>query len=461
LLGALDAFLKLQLYRLRGLEFSEIFCQMRGVKGELVLAHDDLVAFLQMPTDGEFARLVSRTGSEAQKLFHFLMDDYRAALDGWRYDYDMNSFVNELVSKFTYDIRLAQKACDDAYIALVRRTPTLETLWSGIAQALKGHEIVYLPTYRRVELALTDEGEDRRRPGGKKPKFSIGAKGLHTGEIQFGLSDIADRLAQLNNEIIARSNVGYRKISENIINELIRGYEVSEGIVIPKPEDLKLFFSRLESGSKIMGPFYSDISAPDFNRIYSGEGVPPESRKFLTYFLGKLNEIINITKEIEQPVDDFITSCNRYLSSAEPSLSLPAEAPHMRLSQVDTKALKVNRVDLSVHVESIPARVPISLDALSSGEKQMVSLFARMYLYPKRKIVLIDEPELSLSIDWQRGILIDILLSPNCEQVVAITHSPFVFDNSLEPFATTLDLEVAHRGEPPNPESPIAEDTHG
>src|ERR1700677_4200238 len=47
LLGALDAFLKLQLYRLRGLEFSEIFCQMRGVKGELVLAHDDLVAFLQ------------------------------------------------------------------------------------------------------------------------------------------------------------------------------------------------------------------------------------------------------------------------------------------------------------------------------------------------------------------------------------------------------------------------------
>jgi predicted ATP-dependent endonuclease of OLD family len=75
----------------------------------------------------------------------------------------------------------------------------------------------------------------------------------------------------------------------------------------------------------------------------------------------------------------------------------------------------------------------------------MISLFARMYLYPKKKIVLIDEPELSLSIDWQRGILIDVLLSPQCEQVIAITHSPFVFDNSLEPFARTLKLEVAQQ----------------
>jgi len=177
-----------------------------------------------------------------------------------------------------------------------------------------------------------------------------------------------------------------------------------------------------------------------------------------------LNEIINITKEIEQPVDDFVSTCNRYLCSAEPSLSLHGEAAHAHLVPVDAKALKVNRSDLSVHVESIPARVPIPLDALSSGEKQMVSLFARMYLYPKRKVVLIDEPELSLSIDWQRGILIDVLLSPNCEQVVAITHSPFVFDNSLEPFARTLDLEVTQRTDQQlnrEAQNKDSEDAHG
>ncbi|OUI82220.1 hypothetical protein HK22_13860 [Gluconobacter sp. DsW_056] len=80
----------------------------------------------------------------------------------------------------------------------------------------------------------------------------------------------------------------------------------------------------------------------------------------------------------------------------------------------------------------------MALDALSSGEKQMISLFAKMFLYPNKKIVLIDEPELSLSIDWQREILVDVLGAPSCSQVIAITHSPFVFDNDLEPFAGAI-----------------------
>ena len=190
-----------------------------------------------------------------------------------------------------------------------------------------------------------------------------------------------------------------------------------------------------------MGPYFP-ISAPDFERIYSGEGVPPESRKFLAYFLGKLYNVIRITKQIEQPVEEFILSCNRYLSSTEPSTVTPDMAPHKRLEAVDAKVLKMNRTNLSVYVESLPEARKISLDALSSGEKQMISLFAKLYLYPNRKVVLIDEPELSLSIDWQRGILVDVLLAPQCEQVIAITHSPFVFDNSLESFARSLSVKI-------------------
>ena len=74
----------------------------------------------------------------------------------------------------------------------------------------------------------------------------------------------------------------------------------------------------------------------------------------------------------------------------------------------------------------------------------MISLFARLYLYTQKKLVLVDEPELSLSIDWQRRILVDIVNAPLCEQVVAITHSPFVLDNALEQFATPLRLKIDH-----------------
>lgn len=72
----------------------------------------------------------------------------------------------------------------------------------------------------------------------------------------------------------------------------------------------------------------------------------------------------------------------------------------------------------------------------------MISLFAKLYLYSGEKVILVDEPELSLSIDWQRHILIDVLRSPYCKQIIAITHSPFVFDNELEPYARALKVKV-------------------
>ena len=456
LLGALDAFLSLQIARLRNLEFDEIFCRIRGYEEELVISHDDVVEFLKVPSEGEFLSLVNRTTIDSDTLFNFLVGDYKEKFNNYYTDYDNDSPVNVIARIHGHNPRAAEKICDDAVAALFRRNPKLHRLQQSLQRALQGYEIVYLPTYRRIELALTDSA---RESSGRRaqPKFKLATGSLHTGNIQFGLSDISDRLRELNNDIMIRSNQGYREISENIINELIGGFEVKEGSSIPTPEELKLFFARLESGSRMIGPYYP-ISAPDFDRIYSGEGVPPESRKFLSYFLSKLNNVIKITKEIEHPVEEFVLSCNKYLSSSEMT-NVPSDmAEHNRLSAEDAKYLRMNRTDLSVSVESVPGKRAISLDALSSGEKQMISLFARLYLYPKKKIVLIDEPELSLSIDWQKGILVDALLAPQCEQVVAITHSPFVFDNSLERFARSLLVTVSQSPGPEAPTLPLEDD---
>lgn len=81
------------------------------------------------------------------------------------------------------------------------------------------------------------------------------------------------------------------------------------------------------------------------------------------------------------------------------------------------------------------------MNALSSGEKQIVSVFARLYLSGEKQfVVLIDEPELSLSMDWQKRFLPDILSAPSCAQLIAITHSPFVFDNELDAYAGPLRI---------------------
>lgn len=82
----------------------------------------------------------------------------------------------------------------------------------------------------------------------------------------------------------------------------------------------------------------------------------------------------------------------------------------------------------------------VLLNQLSSGEKQIVSLFSKIYLEQSTNyVVLFDEPELSLSIFWQQKLLPDIMNSNKCSFLVTVTHSPFIYDNILSQYATGLN----------------------
>ena len=68
----------------------------------------------------------------------------------------------------------------------------------------------------------------------------------------------------------------------------------------------------------------------------------------------------------------------------------------------------------------------ISSDKLSSGEKQMLS-FLSYNAFSEKAIFFIDEPELSLHIDWQRLLLQTLLDQGTGNQFFIATHSPFIF----------------------------------
>ncbi len=70
----------------------------------------------------------------------------------------------------------------------------------------------------------------------------------------------------------------------------------------------------------------------------------------------------------------------------------------------------------------------LQLEQLSAGEKQLLLILMKVFLLEKKpSIVLMDEPELSLHIRWQR-IIIEKLreLNPYCQLIIA-THSPGMF----------------------------------
>lgn len=84
--------------------------------------------------------------------------------------------------------------------------------------------------------------------------------------------------------------------------------------------------------------------------------------------------------------------------------------------------------------EEIPA------DSLSSGEQHELVLFYEfLFKVPKHSLLLIDEPELSLHVDWQQHFLSDLIEIANLTDfdVLVATHAPSIIDKFWD---LTVDL---------------------
>ena len=68
----------------------------------------------------------------------------------------------------------------------------------------------------------------------------------------------------------------------------------------------------------------------------------------------------------------------------------------------------------------------IDSDKLSAGEKQMLS-FLCYNRFTENTAIFIDEPELSLHVDWQRRLLPTLLEQETGNQFFVATHSPFIY----------------------------------
>ena len=126
------------------------------------------------------------------------------------------------------------------------------------------------------------------------------------------------------------------------------------------------------------------------------------------------------------------------IADSQTSETLISEFTHICNTYLVEKKMITESDPISLKVYTNKNRL-IPLEMLSSGEKQIISIFAHLYLTTSKAcLVLIDEPELSISIEWQRKLLPDMLKAPKCQFLIAATHSPFIFDNELAQY--TVDL---------------------
>lgn len=82
---------------------------------------------------------------------------------------------------------------------------------------------------------------------------------------------------------------------------------------------------------------------------------------------------------------------------------------------------------------------PIALSSLSSGEQQeLVLLYNLIFNGDAQKLVLLDEPEISLNVSWQREFLDDMkkIVAMNGVSILIATHSPQIVSENWDLVAT-------------------------
>ena len=102
-------------------------------------------------------------------------------------------------------------------------------------------------------------------------------------------------------------------------------------------------------------------------------------------------------------------------------------------SRLQFKEMQVDK-EYGFRIFDEKSKVPIELSKLSSGEKQEIVLFYDLIFDAEKDVLLlIDEPEISLHISWQKMFmddLLDVSKETGIQSIIA-THSPQIVSRHL------------------------------
>jgi predicted ATPase len=298
--------------------------------------------------------------------------------------------------------------------------------------------VLYLPTYRRIEKDLStivpnieaqaQEFEDRSLETAQRAARSKEKKVPSYMElVQFGMSDVKRLIDSTLTNINFSAREKLNALSGLYLRDVIRG-QLDTAALDAAPhyseDEIRSIMDRVSEGA--LDTEDKSILIETVRQMHAPNRINSERDKYLSHYFGKLVEFVRSLENLEEPVEKFVKVCNEnYLVGK-------------KLIYDKTKfAFSVNRSDTNA---------PVELKDLSSGEKQVVSLFCHLYLsQAKAFIVLIDEPELSLSVDWQLSFLPDVTRTDRCKFLFAVTHSPFTYENELDPHAVDLAQQMELR----------------
>lgn len=298
-----------------------------------------------------------------------------------------------------------------------------------IRHSLKS-QLLYLPTYRRIEqeLNLVFKGIDEREFRHRRELLTARSNDNTFVElIEFGMKDVEDDISRTLSQLNTFARESLNNLTFGYLGDIVEQQYATvdlKNIKGASDQTIDNILNRIQE--HILSSDNKQHLRVIIDRVKTSE-KQTEHTKVICHYFTKLMEFQKQLEVKEAQITSFCGVCNEYMDDKEFKYDMTSFKFSIERKVEGERRITENKTDA------------IELHHLSSGEKQIVSLFSHLYLSGgKRYFVLIDEPELSLSVQWQRRFLLDIRNGKFCSGLVAVTHSPFIYDNELRKYAHGL-----------------------
>jgi predicted ATPase len=229
------------------------------------------------------------------------------------------------------------------------------------------------------------------------------------------LAEVAEQLgAEVQGAQIAVANIDRRAFSDvfvKVLRAVLSGTGTGdEGDVESVLASIRESLGGLQEAGTQIPNVYQEIAS--LLRADSTDFMQRElfAARILRVYDQALRERIVAQRRAYLQIKTFESSVNRFLRHKRLVIDTAGEAGRRHAARIQLQGGRSS-----------------GLSVLSSGERHVLTLlFSATHMSTAEGMLLIDEPELSLHVDWQRIILSELMKQAGDRQIIACTHAPEV-----------------------------------
>jgi len=319
-----------------------------------------------------------------------------------------DQFDNDLESSdlgFTKQEPLLSSAYFPAFRTMIEAWSSVE--YENKIQASSNRELYQIPENLNHKWQVQTTKFARKLFGNFVPQLNYPS----TLEIELNLSEdikkIIINITSVYREILSQSFIDiFAALSTLDMNEKLEKCEVIL-------EEIKSIFNEIQkyplqenliSSTEAYTKLHEIIHSIQFDNNDSRQIIG-----ILSIYRDSLRKIANTLKESFAEIERYLSAVNIFLDGKK---------------VVYTEDITL--LDSFIKIKFSDGSLFNNLSALSSGERQIVTLIYASSKMSQQHLVLIDEPEISLHIDWQRLLLSKMSEQLHSRQIIVCTHSPMI-----------------------------------